>query len=142
MRGVIQNRAARQQLQDMRRLRFEKITPTDIDGFSEYRGADFWFHELKYGSAPLRGGQRLAYERLVDAITRAGSVVLFCVASHSTEIGKDIDTGMALVVEYRWMFRWHTPMKPTPLKDAWEIWVGLCQNHSRMHLRRSRRAIA
>ena len=58
------------------------ITPMDIDLFFEERGNTFVFAELKYGSAIQKfgGGQKLALERLADALFDAGrqSVVFLC----------------------------------------------------------------
>ena len=64
-RGSIQFPDRARQLIDFSGLRYNKITPTDIDGFIEYHDEAIVFMEFKYGNAELPYGQKLALERLL-----------------------------------------------------------------------------
>lgn len=66
-RGRIRSRKFALVERDFTKLRWGKITPTDIDGFLEFGDRLFVFIEHKFGGAAVVGGQRLAIQRLVDA---------------------------------------------------------------------------
>ena len=68
-RGVIQNVARAQQINDFRHLLFGKITPTDIDGVIEYQNKAYIIIEDKYGEKELPYGQKLAIERMIDDLS-------------------------------------------------------------------------
>ena len=99
-RGIIQNRRRAQQIRDFRGLKWGKITPTDIDLFVDFGGTVMVFVELKSGNYELSIGQRLALERIVDAINRCGYVNCICIkAVHTTpNVNNDIDAANACVV--------------------------------------------
>jgi len=69
-RGVINNRARAQQIINYSGLRYDTITPTDIDGFIDFGNKVFVIMEFKHSDAPLPYGQRLALKRLCDSIKR------------------------------------------------------------------------
>lgn len=71
-RGAIQHRNRAKQIIDFSGIRFNNITPTDIDGFIDYKNTAFVFMEMKLTGAEMPYGQELALERLVDAITESG----------------------------------------------------------------------
>ena len=105
-RGTIRNRAYAQQIRDFSGLRFGSITPTDIDGFFEIAGRVFVFIEAKHGASQMPRGQRLAMERLVDAIhSPPNRYAAAFIASHNTD--GDIDFGSAPVTMVRYEGRWH-----------------------------------
>ena len=97
-------------------LVYGKITPTDIDGFIDFGNRLFIFIELKYGSAELPRGQRVALERLCDASESNDRFSVVIVASHNSD--GDIIAADATVVEYRWRKKWHKPTEVTTLKQA------------------------
>lgn len=108
-RGVITNPDRARQLRDYNGLQYGSITPTDIDGFIEYHDKAYIFIELKYKDAPLPFGQRLAYERLIDDLSKTGKPALCIIAVHKvSDPSVDIDVAKTIVGEYRWKGEWLT----------------------------------
>jgi hypothetical protein len=99
-RGVIRNRSRAQQIRDFHGLKWGKITPTDIDCFVDFGKTVMVFVEYKRGNFELSIGQRLALERIVEAINDCGYVNCICIkAVHDTpDTNNDIDAANALVV--------------------------------------------
>lgn len=96
------------QFQSFANLKFGKLRPIDIDGFMEFRNKLFIFIESKTIAAPFSTGQRIALERLVDAIAVDPNKQAFCVvARHDTPSNEDVDTGNSLVYCYRHGGQWH-----------------------------------
>lgn len=110
-RGVIQNRQFKQQIADFSGLRFDKITPTDLDAFMDFNNKLFVFVETKYGGAPLHYGQELAIARLCDACHKPPErfAVAF-VTSHESR--GDIDFAQTIITRYRWEGKWVIPKNP------------------------------
>jgi hypothetical protein len=79
-RGKLQNRARVKQIISFDGMLVDNITPTDIDGFIEYRDKAFVLYEFKLNGAEMPRGQRLALERTVNAFRRAnkGAVLFLC----------------------------------------------------------------
>lgn len=107
MRGKIRNRELAARLRDFSGLSYGTITPTDIDAFIEFRDRVFIFIESKYGDSELRGGQRKALQRLVDALSKDRAALLI-VAKHTNEDG-DLVLHESVVTEYRSSARWMKP---------------------------------
>jgi hypothetical protein len=103
VRGVIRNRQMATQVRDFSGLCFGNITPTDIDGYIEYKNRCHILIETKYGTAELPYGQRLALERMCDDLHKAKPTIAI-IASH-TSTG-DIDVANALVSETRFKRKW------------------------------------
>lgn len=99
IRGKIENRRRAGQIRDFSGLRWDKITPTDIDGFIDFRNTCFVFFELKMAGANVPRGQALAFERLTDALQSAGKHTVFIVAEHKTPIDCDIDCKSSIVTD-------------------------------------------
>jgi hypothetical protein len=111
-RGKIYNRRRASQIRDFSGLRFGSITPTDVDGLIEYRNQLFILMETKRRGVDLPRGQKLAFERLIDAIRTPA--VLF-VSEHEYE--GDIDMAQTTVTKAYFRGRWHR-IEPMPLVDA------------------------
>jgi KaiC/GvpD/RAD55 family RecA-like ATPase len=110
-RGAIRNPGQAQVLRDFTGLLFERgITPTDVDGYVEFGDKVFIFIESKYKSSNISGGQKLALERLVDAVAETKAALLI-VCSHdvSPGDGRQIDFANAKVTSYRHKKEWHFP---------------------------------
>jgi hypothetical protein len=120
MRGEIQNRGRARQLRNFSGLRFGNITPTDIDGFIEFRDRLFVYIEAKLAGAELPAGQRLALERNCDAVEAGGRVAAVLIVEHDTEPEDDIDVGPCAVREYRFKAHWQEPISPTTCREAIE----------------------
>ena len=123
-RGEIRNREARQQLLDMRELRWGKITPTDIDMFLDFGGEIFVWGEIKYGGTEMPRGQRLAAERINSAAEKAGIDSTFLLISHEHKAPEDIDVANARVVEYYRKNQWHVPLREITVRKAIEKLIG------------------
>lgn len=102
-RGVIENREAAAQIRDFSGLRFGNITPTDIDGLVDYRWKCWVLFELKHVGKDLPGGQRLAFERLVDDLAKIRPAIAF--VSEHNDTG-DINAASSMVREYYWKGAW------------------------------------
>lgn len=105
MRGKIRNRKYATQVRDFTGLRYGTITPTDIDGFTDFGDKIFIFIETKYKNAELPYGQKLHLQRLVDAIQQSGRHALGIVAEHE-HVEEDIDVANCKVREIRWEEQW------------------------------------
>jgi len=94
-------------------LQYGKATPTDIDSFMELQDKAFLFLEYKRSGSELPLGQKIALERLVDAITKPS---LLIIAEWDDSIPQPIDIGKLLVVSYRYQKQTRTPEQPTTCK--------------------------
>lgn len=111
-RGVIQNRARKQQIADMSGLRFGKITPTDLDGFLDFGNRLFVFIEGKFISTPVLYGQQLAIDRLCDATNNPPHRYAFAIiADHHNPCNEDIDFANMTVRSIRQNGKWTHPMQ-------------------------------
>ena len=107
-RGRIRNRAKATQVIDLSGLGLPgRKTPTDLDAaivlvdkyMLDYNGRAFVFVEYKTTGVDVLYGQRVALERLCDAVNATVPAVLV-IADHDTPIGDDIDGANALVRMY------------------------------------------
>lgn len=106
-RGAIYNYARARQQNSFVNLRFGNITPTDIDGMIDFGNNVFVIIEIKYLDAEMKTGQRLAIERLTDALQKAGKQAIAILASHSVDNPeKDVDVSICKVFSCRYMYNW------------------------------------
>ncbi|MCK5613893.1 hypothetical protein KAR91_69160 [Candidatus Pacearchaeota archaeon] len=116
-RGQVRNEDRNKQTIDYSGLRYKKITPTDIDGklhFFEIKRQIFIFIELKWGDAKCEGGQRWAFQNLVDVIPVPA---IYIIAEHQIEdTGQPVMGHLCRVREYRSNDEWHSPPKHVTLK--------------------------
>ena len=88
-------------------LRWDKITPTDIDGFIDFKNQVFVFFEIKYKDNEMPQGQELALERLVDNLLEAKKKTILIIASHDIDDPmEDIDVSLCQVEKYRYKNKW------------------------------------
>lgn len=97
--SAIRNRQFTQQIKDFSGLKFDKIMPTDIDGFLDFGNGAFVFIEAKHGDSKPSTGQRVALERLCSAAIRGGVPSIVLIAKHEAGPGCDIDLGALPVTE-------------------------------------------
>ena len=102
-------------------LRFGNITPTDIDGFVEFRDKLFVWIEAKLSGAPVDFGQRMALERQCDAVGETGRKAVVLVIEHDTSPSDDIDFASCLVREWRYEKEWREPIRPITCRDAIDV---------------------
>lgn len=117
-RGMIKNRALHGQFVDYSNLKFDKLSPIDFDAFMEFKNELFVFIETKFQNAEMPLGQRLAFERICDAIQSPDQRAIVFVTSHNAD--GDIDLASTIVTQYRYKFEWHKPKQPITLFDAIE----------------------
>ena len=116
-RGKMHNESAFKQGQDFSGLRWNKITPTDVDGLIDF-GDKLWIiFELKKKGNGMPDGQRLAYERLTDDLAEVKPTVFF-LAEHTTPNEYPIDAESAIVIEYRFNGKWNKTIDGHSLKLA------------------------
>lgn len=127
MRGEIQCKERARQIRDFTGLRFGTITPTDIDGFIEFRDRLFVWIEAKLEGEALPAGQRLALERNCDAVQESGRMAVVLVVEHDTAATEDIDFASCIVREYRLNGEWHTPIRLIRCRQAIEILLDKAQ---------------
>lgn len=118
MNNLIRNQEHMQQVCDFNGMKFGSITPTDIDGFIEFRDKVYVFIETKFNNAELPLGQKLALERLCDVCDSAGKVCVGIVASHNTRNQDNIVVADLEVVRYRHKKTWHLPREKITVKEA------------------------
>ena len=124
MRGKIRYREKAKQLRDFTGLCFGSITPTDIDAFLEFGNVLFIIIEAKSSGAELPYGQKLALERLCDAIqdtenpNKARRQAYILIVQHSTETDQDVDYGAAIVTSVRYKYKWHPQKEPITCRQA------------------------
>ena len=123
-RGKIRNREFASTLRDFAGLRWGSITPTDIDGFLDFGNKAFVFIESKHENGTLRGGQKLALERLVDSVSVPAILI---VAKHNAGAGDDIDLGANFVTQYRLKGKWQKPKEQISVRSAIEAFLAFVQ---------------
>lgn len=109
-------------------LRYNNVTPTDIDCFVEIADVGYWLLEIKSGMSLLRGGQRLALTRLIDALTDAGKIAIL-VVGRAEPGDQDISAGDCPVIEYRFKKMWRYPSGRT-VRDLWEQWLRCVRSYT------------
>ena len=106
-RGKIRNRALAQRIMDFSRLRWGKITPTDIDAMVEFSNKCFLIIEAKGEGVELQRGQKTALERLLlrldspfqnYALPESKAMVI--IADCDNEDPQDVDLAACLVREH------------------------------------------
>lgn len=111
-RGVIQNRARKQQIMNFGGLLFDRITPTDFDGFVDFGDRLFVIFEGKYLATEVPRGQMLALERVCDASNSPPNrYAVAIIAEHAEPVDKDIEAAEMRVRAYRFMGQWRKPMQ-------------------------------
>lgn len=121
MRGEIQNRDRAKQLRDFTGLRFGTITPTDVDGFVEFRDKLFVWIEAKLAGKEVDQGQRMALERVCDAVGETGRLAAVLVVEHDTAPEQDIDFAVCPVRLYRYEGEWREPIRPITCRAAIDV---------------------
>ena len=116
--GKIGDRDRYNQPIDFSGMRYKNITPSDMDGriyFFEIHKMIFIFIELKYNGTPCEGGQRWAFQNLVDVITVPS---IYIIADHYVHSkSQEIPANYCIIREYYVRGKWHPPKnKGTTLK--------------------------
>ena len=105
---MIFNRERARQLIDFDGMNYGKILPTDIDGLIEYHGIAVIFYEFKYGNTDMPYGQRLAIERIVDAIAASGKHAVVFLCKHLVaDPNEDVQAKDAIVTQTYYDGGWY-----------------------------------
>lgn len=122
MPSRINNPHKMKQLIDFQGLEIDgSIYPTDIDGLIEYKDSEYIIFEVKYGSAEVPTGQKLALKRMVDDFTKAGKQAVAFVCEHTV---KDANTPVVAAwckvreIYYGKEKRWRAPTTEITVRDA------------------------
>lgn len=119
-RGRIRNREFALVERDFSGLRWEKITPTDIDGFVEFGNRLFVFIEGKHPGAQFSGGQKLALQRLTSICNFPPNRYAFAVVVDQVtykEVDENgvevavVDYANSIVREFLWNDEWRRPRR-------------------------------
>lgn len=100
-------------------LEIGNIYPTDIDFFLDWKDRLFIFGEVKYGNAALGTGQRLGYERLVNASCVPGGRQSIAYHIRHWQKKGDILIANCQVVSYYFRGDWHKVTQELTLADAY-----------------------
>ena len=121
-RGQIRYRERARQIVDFSGLRYDLITPTDIDGviapitvdgLIEFQRRCYVFVEFKHvGNPVMPGGQKWAFERIADDLRKPAVVLL---AVHDTTPDEDIDAAAARERAVYWRGKW------TDMDDKYDV---------------------
>ena len=122
-RGRIQNRERAKQIIDFSGLRYGNITPTDLDGLIEYRDKAFILLEYKLQGVEVPYGQKLAFQRLIDALSYTRPAICFICEHTQTNKEQDINATNALVREVYWCGQWNTMRKPQSVKSMCDFFL-------------------
>lgn len=132
-RGSLHTIDRAKQLHDFQHIKIGNITPTDLDGFIDYRGRAFVFFELKHVSKIDEwleaefDGQRVALERLVMAVGNAGLKCALFAAEHESSPDDVVDAAQCAVRAIYYKSKWTTVRAHFTLRDLTYRFVGLNQ---------------
>lgn len=118
----IRNPQRAKQLIDFRGLSLDdSIYPTDIDGLIEYRDSEYIIFEIKYDNANVPRGQRIALERMVSDLTKAGKqAVVFICEHHVKDKERPVIAANCDVREMYYGYKgvWEKPINKMKVDDA------------------------
>lgn len=96
----------------------QKLMPTDVDGVMEFADKLFIFLESKFGETPMPYGQKLALERITDAIGESGRPSFCLLASHVSGKGEDVYLAKSIVTMVRHDKKWEKLKKEMTVKQV------------------------
>ncbi len=115
---MFRSRQHASQLKSFNGLSWGAIRPTDIDAFIDFQDKVFVFLERKFRYTEMPYGQKLAFQRVVDACHNPPYRHSFgLLLSHDTESG-DVDISQARVVSYRYAGQWLYPASEIQTRKA------------------------
>lgn len=114
------------------------IYPTDIDGLIEYKDSEYILFEVKYGSAEVPLGQKLAIQRMVDDFTKVGKQAVAFVCEHTVrDANKPVVAAWCKVREiyYGKEKQWRAPGNEITVREA----VDSFQRYSKLVMQSKQR---
>lgn len=119
MPAQIRNREQARQLTLFHGLRFDTISPTNVDAFVEFGGRLFVFVETKREGAALPVGQLIALKRLCDACQSESREAIVVLTRHDTQ--GDIDLALTRVEKFWHRGRWHRTNGDWTLRELLDL---------------------
>ena len=139
MTSRINNPYRMKQLIDFKGLEvYGYIYPTDIDGLIEYKDSEYILFEVKYGSAEVPLGQKLAIQRMVDDFTKVGKQAVAFVCEHTVrDANKPVVAAWCKVREiyYGKEKQWRAPDNEITVREA----VNSFQRYSKLVMQNKQR---
>ena len=138
IRGVIENIARKQQINDFSGVRIGNITPTDLDGAIDYHGKAFIFIEVKLIGKELPFGQKLFLERIIDAISDNGKYAVAFVIEHDVQdVTQSIPCADCYVREVYLTKnkKWKKPCKKRTLKNMLNGFIDYVDGKNKTELK-------
>ena len=126
-RGEIKYRDRAKQLRDFSGLQFGNITPTDIDGYLEFKDLLYVWIEAKSAGCKMPYGQKLALARMcrvIDGTTNENGQIrtaVVIVVEHDTPVDEDVNYAQTSVSTMLYGGEWTEPRAPINLRRAIEI---------------------
>lgn len=114
------------------------IYPTDIDGLIEYKDSEYILFEVKYGSAEVPLGQKLAIQRMVGDFTKVGKQAVAFVCEHTVrDANKPVVAAWCKVREiyYGKEKQWRAPDNEITVREA----VDSFQRYSKLVMQSKQR---
>jgi hypothetical protein len=122
-RGKIKERKFTRQIRDFSGLRFNNVTPTDIDGLIEFNNCIYILIEAKFQKDELPPGQERALINLVDTIYEASKKGLLIIATHNKPSEEDIPFHECKVSRYRSRKSWYSPKTERTVKELIDLYL-------------------
>lgn len=123
-RGKIYNKTLYKQATDYSGLRYNKITPTDIDGSMDFETRAYVFFDLKREGGKLTLGQEIHYKGLVDNLR---CPAMFVEVENNTRSDETVYAADCPVIRYyrgKDWGEWYTPEKSITLKKCIDAWLS------------------
>lgn len=117
IKGVIQNVARKQQINDFSGLQFGNITPTDIDGIIEYKNTSYIIIEVKYMDTPLPYGQKLFIGRFIVDVPKPAICIVATHSEHDTNNHVNVGDCLVREVFIKNELRWREPVAPLTVRE-------------------------
>jgi hypothetical protein len=121
-KGIINNKERSLQVKKYDGLTYGAVTPSDIDGFVEFKGKLIIFWELKLRDTKLPNGQKWGLERMCDTMEKGGIPTYLLVVRHEVEdTSQDIDVATCRVSDVRHKGQWKVPGLEMNLKQVIDL---------------------
>jgi len=115
------------QLMNYEGMEWESMTPTDIDGFLDYRGKYFVYMEGKVVGKDLLRGQELALENATKSHAKAGHKAIAIVFEHDTPVEQQVFVKNCRVVRYYLNnSEWRETQQPRKVKELIDLFFARC----------------
>jgi hypothetical protein len=124
----INNKERMRQVINYDGLRYDTITPTDIDGLVEYKGKAYAIIEMKHRNKDVSKGQLIALERMAEDLSAQGKLVTIFVCEHYVDNPERDVIAAKSIVRMCWFNGvWRIDMRKT-LKERLDGFIAFAKN--------------